>query len=65
MTSSAPDKQIEVATAQDVEGDEFDARDFDSSTAASTSITSSLVEHSYENGRRVGHVFNTDRGLKS
>jgi len=51
---SPPTEAIEVAAAEDVETDEFDPQEYDgSSFAASTSVTSSLFEHAYENGRRV------------
>lgn len=51
-----PEQQapIEAATEADpVEEDEFATSDFDASSNASTSITSSVYSHSYENGRRV------------
>jgi hypothetical protein len=45
---------IEPAGPGDVSDDEFDPQEFDRRSAAdSTSVTSSLFEHAYENGRRV------------
>ncbi|KAK5661869.1 hypothetical protein OQA88_9977 [Cercophora sp. LCS_1] len=57
-THTAP---IEVAAPEDVDHDEFDACDYDKRSAAEgTSITSSLFEHSYENGRRY-HAYKNAR----
>jgi hypothetical protein len=45
---------IEAAAPEDIEHDEFDPQDVDDvSLGASTSVTSSILQHSYENGRRV------------
>ncbi|KAK0612219.1 hypothetical protein B0T14DRAFT_572035 [Immersiella caudata] len=45
---------IEVGLPEDLEDDEFDPKNYDSSSfAASTSVASSVFEHAYENGRRV------------
>ncbi|KAK0624950.1 S-adenosyl-L-methionine-dependent methyltransferase [Bombardia bombarda] len=47
---------ITPADTDDFESDEFDPQDVDSaSLAASTSVTSSIFNHSWENGRRVLH----------
>jgi SAM-dependent methyltransferase len=46
---------IEAAAPGDVEDDEFDAVEWDADSSASTSITSSVLQHSYEHGRRYHH----------
>jgi hypothetical protein len=42
---------IEVGTEADNEG-EYEPLDYDAESSASTSITSSIYRHSFENGRR-------------
>jgi len=45
---------IEVAPAGEAEeGDDFETASFDVASTASTSVQSSVYQHSYENGRRV------------
>ena len=44
---------LDVATEDDVEDGEFEAQEYDSDSAASASIRSSILEHEYEHGRRV------------
>lgn len=45
---------VEPGRPEDIEVDEFEPKDIDSSSFAdSTSISSSIYQHSYENGRRV------------
>lgn len=45
---------IEAAAADDREDeDEFAIEEWDADSSASTSVTSSVLFHSYENGRRV------------
>jgi hypothetical protein len=52
-TIAAP---IEPAPADEaVEEDAFATSDFDAQSTASTSVTSSVYQHSFENGRRVRH----------
>ncbi|KAK4234259.1 S-adenosyl-L-methionine-dependent methyltransferase [Achaetomium macrosporum] len=52
---------IEAAGPGDVSDDEFDPQEFDGrSVADSTSVTSSLFEHAYENGRRY-HAYKNAR----
>jgi hypothetical protein len=51
---------IEAATIEDPEEeDEFAIEDFDASSSMSTSITSSVYSHAYENGRRVRYIVST------
>ena len=51
---AAHDDAIEVQpTEAPVEEDEFETSDYDASSTASTSVTSSIYHHHYENGRRV------------
>lgn len=47
---------IEVAAPEDVDDDEFRELEWDSSSSHCTSINSSVLEHSYELGRRVSHL---------
>lgn len=44
---------LDVATADDVDDDEFDPQEYEAASNASTSIRSSIMEHEYESGRRV------------
>lgn len=44
---------MDVATADDVDDDEFDPQEYEAASNASTSIRSSIMEHEYESGRRV------------
>ncbi|KAM7221204.1 S-adenosyl-L-methionine-dependent methyltransferase [Rhypophila decipiens] len=47
------DTTIEPARPEDIDADEFEAKEIDASSFAdSTSVTSSIYQHSYENGRR-------------
>jgi hypothetical protein len=50
---------IEAAAAEIAEEDEFATTDYDGSTVASMSVTSSIYQHSYENGRRVSSTAST------
>lgn len=49
--TSAP--AVVAAGPGDVEEDEFEPQDLDTVSAATTSITSSIYQHQFENGRRV------------
>lgn len=48
---------IEAAASEIAEEDEFATTDYDGTSTASTSITSSVYEHSFENGRRVSEAY--------
>jgi hypothetical protein len=47
---------LDVATEDDVDVEEFDPVEGDGLSNASTSIRSSILEHEYENGRRVCYL---------
>ncbi len=54
----AQENAIEVQpTEEPVDEDEFETSDYDASSTASTSVTSSIYQHHYENGRRVRPLF--------
>jgi hypothetical protein len=53
-------EDIEVGVPEDIEEDEFETSDFEwdaqsaNSVATFQSMTNSVLQHEYENGRRVG-----------
>ncbi|KAI9152037.1 S-adenosyl-L-methionine-dependent methyltransferase [Paramyrothecium foliicola] len=49
---------IEVANQGDVDEDEFNELEWDAESSASASITSSVLQHSFEHGRRYHHFRN-------
>lgn len=52
---------IEVAAPGDVDEDEFNELEWDAESSASASITSSVLQHSFEHGRRVRMRFAASR----
>lgn len=55
QSSSGSSSRIEVGDPSDVEDDEFAPSDVDlESVDTFGSVTSSILRHAYENGRRVG-----------
>jgi hypothetical protein len=48
---------IEAVALTELDDKEFEKTDWDAGSTASTSITSSILQHSYENGRRVSRAF--------
>ncbi len=54
VARAASGEAIEAnAPGELLDDDEFDASDYDATSTASTSVTSSIYHHHFENGRRV------------